>query len=89
LDPRGIRGARQSIRELAEQGAAVILSSHLLEVVEKLADRLLIIDFGKKTFEGTLAEAHEDFGIPEGASLEDVFFAATGSRESEPSEESE
>jgi ABC-2 type transport system ATP-binding protein len=84
LDPRGIRTARQAIREIADSGVAVILSSHLLELVEQLADRILIIDFGKKCFEGTLAEAHAGFQIPEGSTLEDVFFAATRSKQSGP-----
>jgi ABC-2 type transport system ATP-binding protein len=77
LDPRGIRTARQAIQDIAASGVAVILSSHLLELVEQLASRLLIIDYGKKTFEGTLEEAHTGFEIPMGSSLEDVFFAAT------------
>ena len=52
LDPRGIRSAREAIRELAAAGTAVILSSHLLELIEALAHRLLIIDHGRKVFMG-------------------------------------
>ena len=77
LDPRGIRSARDAIRELAAAGTAVILSSHLLELIEALADRLLIIDRGKKVFIGTLAEARGTLSGTESSSLEEIFFAAT------------
>ena len=88
LDPRGIRTARLAIQEIAASGTAVILSSHLLELVQQLADRLLIIDEGRKAFEGTLEEALTGFQIPENSSLEDVFFAVT-ERPKEPRPQSE
>ncbi len=79
LDPRGIRSAKQAILEVASDGAAVILSSHLLELVEALATRILIIDLGGKLFDGTLAEARRSITTHEGSSLEEIFFAATDS----------
>lgn len=79
LDPRGIRSAKQEIESLARSGAAVILSSHLLELIEELATRLLILDRGRKVFDGTLAEARTRFPEHERGSLEEIFFAATGS----------
>jgi len=78
LDPRGIRSAKREIEELARAGAAVILSSHLLSLIEELATRLLILDRGRKVFEGTLAEARARFPEHERGSLEEIFFAATG-----------
>lgn len=78
LDPRGIRSAREAIRELALNGTAVILSSHLLELIEALAHRLLIIDRGRKIFMGTLQEARLSLSVVEGSNLEEIFFAATG-----------
>ncbi len=76
LDPRGIRSAREAIREMARGGSAVILSSHQLELIEALADRILIIHRGRKVFEGTLLEArgalHNDVGT-----LEEIFLAIT------------
>jgi ABC-2 type transport system ATP-binding protein len=77
LDPRGIRAAKAAIRELAAQGAAVILSSHLLVLIEELAHRILILDRGHKVFAGTLAEARATLSAPEGSSLEEIFMAAT------------
>lgn len=78
LDPRGIRSARTAIRELAAEGTAVILSSHLLELIEALAGRILILDRGRRVFVGTMAEARESLAPVEGSSLEEIFFAATG-----------
>lgn len=74
LDPRGIRAARAAILELKERGAAVVLSSHLLDLIEALADRLLIIDKGEVRFDGSLDEARS---AAHGASLEEVFFSIT------------
>tara|TARA_R110002126_G_scaffold27665_12_gene92842 strand:- start:1656 stop:2435 length:780 start_codon:yes stop_codon:yes gene_type:complete len=75
LDPRGIRNARAAIAELSASGVAVILSSHLLELIEALADRILILDHGRVAFVGTLAEARESRGA---GSLEEIFLAVTG-----------
>ncbi|MCY3003666.1 MAG: ABC transporter ATP-binding protein [Planctomycetota bacterium] len=78
LDPRGIRSAKHEIEALASTGTAVILSSHLLALIEELATRLLILDRGRNVFTGTLDEARERFREHAGSSLEEIFFAATG-----------
>ena len=78
LDPKSIRTLNDSIRERADAGAAVIVSSHLLELVEKHCTHILIIHRGKKLFAGPLGEARSFFeGLGGDASLEDVFFRAT------------
>ncbi len=77
LDPRAIRSAKQAIRDIAAQGTAVILSSHLLVLIEELAHRILILDKGRKVFVGTLAEARSTITAHEGSSLEEIFLAAT------------
>jgi ABC-2 type transport system ATP-binding protein len=84
LDPRGIRSAKGAIRELAAEGTAVILSSHLLTLIEELAARILILDHGRKVFEGTLSEARAAARASEHSSLEEVFLAVTGSGEPPP-----
>ncbi len=83
LDPRGIRSARAAILELRDQGASIVLSSHLLELIEAMADRILILDQGRNLFEGTLDEARA--ATSASGSLEDVFFAATSNGEQESS----
>lgn len=78
LDPRGIRSAKDAIRELAATGTAVILSSHLLSLIEELADRLLVLDRGRRVFLGSLAEAR---AASARSNLEEVFFAITAGPE--------
>lgn len=78
LDPRGIREARAAIREWADSGVAVVLSSHLLEWIEALADRILIMDEGVAVFEGTLADARTQLYSDGTGSLEDLFLSITG-----------
>ena len=82
LDPRGIRSAREAIRDLALGGTAVLLSSHQLELIQALAERILILDRGRRVFLGTLEEARATL-LPTsgGTSLEQVFLAATGAGE--------
>ena len=84
LDPRGIRSAREAIRSLALAGTAVLLSSHQLELIEALADRILILDRGRRVFLGTLAEARILHAGASGTSLEEIFLAATGERDRAP-----
>jgi ABC-2 type transport system ATP-binding protein len=77
LDPRGIRSAKRAIADLAGSGTAVILSSHLLELIEALASRILILHRGSKVFSGTLAEARASIVSGGAGTLEEIFMAAT------------
>ena len=56
LDPGGIREIRELLRSLADEGKAVLLSSHLLGEVEQICDRLVMIDHGRLVFEGTMTD---------------------------------
>jgi ABC-2 type transport system ATP-binding protein len=56
LDPPGIRWMRQLLRDFADGGGTVLLSSHLLHEVQALADRVVIIDNGRIVAEGGLGE---------------------------------
>jgi ABC-2 type transport system ATP-binding protein len=76
LDPMAIRHFRESIASRAEQGAAVIISSHLLKEVEDLCTDLLILIRGEAQFTGSLEDAQRQFSDLESASLEEVFFRA-------------
>jgi len=78
LDPLGIRRMKDSILKRARAGAAIILSSHLLHLVEEICTRLLILQNGRKIADGTLAEVTQKFSAQSGdASLEEIFFRAT------------
>ncbi|RRJ32694.1 ABC transporter ATP-binding protein [Halocatena pleomorpha] len=77
LDPRAARRIRESITELADAGTAVFLSTHILPVVEAVADAVGVLFDGRLVTEGTpegvtsLAETGED------GTLEDAFLAVT------------
>ena len=78
LDPRGIRTMKQSVRDRAAAGAGVLVSSHLLALVEDLCTHLLIVHHGKRLFFGRVEEARMAFaGLDKVASLEELFFRAT------------
>jgi ABC-2 type transport system ATP-binding protein len=77
LDPRAIRDMRESIVARARAGAAVLLSSHLLELVERLCDRILILHRGRRLAFGTLEEIRQAAAARGDASLEEVFLAVT------------
>jgi ABC-2 type transport system ATP-binding protein len=79
LDPIGIRRMKDSIIKRARDGAAIIISSHLLHLVEEICSHILILKEGRKIIQGTLAEITQKFAAQAGdASLEEVFFRATG-----------
>ena len=78
LDPIGIRRMKDSILARARDGAAIIISSHLLNLVEEICSSILILKNGKKVIHGTLAEIVQKFsGQPGDANLEEIFFRAT------------
>ena len=77
LDPKAIRNMRASIVARARAGAAVLLSSHLLELVERLCDRVLILHHGRRLAFGTLEEIRATAAAGRDASLEEVFLAVT------------
>lgn len=81
LDPRGIRTMKESIRRRAEAGAAVMISSHLLSLVEDMCTSFLIMARGRMLLRGTLDELRrgiDESGRPE--TLEDLFFRLTEER---------
>lgn len=78
LDPAGMRRMRATIAARARSGAAVILSSHLLHLVEELCTKLLVIRRGRCVAYGSLAEIVATNPELAGRSLEDVFLALTG-----------
>ncbi len=82
LDPMGIRRMKDSILKRAREGAAIIISSHLLHVVEEICSNILILKNGRKIANGTIAEITQKFSEHAAdATLEEVFFRATGSEE--------
>jgi ABC-2 type transport system ATP-binding protein len=78
LDPLGIRRMKDSILKRARDGAAIIISSHLLHLVQEICSHILILKNGRKVIDGTLAEITQKFSQQPGdANLEEIFFRAT------------
>jgi ABC-2 type transport system ATP-binding protein len=80
LDPLGIRKMKRSLRARAEAGTAIVLSSHLLPLVEELCHRVLVIVHGRVVALGSIAEIRAQLGAPPGEgeeSLEDLFIRIT------------
>ncbi len=75
LDPKSSYTLKQMMREHANSGKTVFFSTHVLEVAEKLCDRVAIINKGKILFCGTLIEMREHFKTNE--SLEEMFLEMT------------
>ncbi|MBY0489649.1 MAG: ABC transporter ATP-binding protein [Gemmatimonadaceae bacterium] len=78
LDPVGIRRMKETITARAREGTAVILSSHLLHLVEELCTRLLVIRKGQMVAFGTLDDIVTQRPALAGRSLEEIFIALTG-----------
>jgi ABC-2 type transport system ATP-binding protein len=68
---------KDSIVKRARDGAAIIISSHLLHLVEEICSHLLILKGGKKVIDGTLEEIRRKFDQADGTRLEEVFIRAT------------
>ncbi len=82
LDPLGIRRMKDTIKRLSREGAAIILSSHLLSLLEEVCTHVLIMKQGQRIAVGTLPEVVAQFSNGEtGVSLEEVFIRATGGSE--------
>lgn len=79
LDPKSARLIKDILRQMAERGAAVFLSTHILEIAERMCDRIGIINQGKVIAVGTMDELRM-MGSGE-TSLEDIFLNLTGGSE--------
>jgi len=85
LDPLGIRRMKESIVRRSQQGSAVILSSHLLHLVEELCDTVLVIQHGSRVAYGTIESLK--WQIAQGkdnVSLEEAFLKITEEPEAVP-----
>jgi ABC-2 type transport system ATP-binding protein len=79
LDPRAMRQTKQRIVEAARhEGASVLVSSHLLSLVQEISDRILVLHRGRKLLEGTIPEIRAALpDLDPDADLEEIFLRAT------------
>jgi len=82
LDPRSARTVKDILRRLCAQGATVFMSTHILEIAERMCDRVGIIDRGRLIACGTMEELRAQSQSP-GSTLEDIFLQLTGGVEYE------
>ncbi len=78
LDPPSTARVRSVLREQAEHGAAVLVSTHLLDMADHLCHRVLVVHRGRIVAEGTPASIRDAAGVARGASLEHAFMALIG-----------
>jgi len=76
LDAPSARQAKDAFGQLARSGSAIVLTTHIMEIAERLCDRVGIINHGKLIAVGTLDELRQQASAP-GSTLEDVFLSLT------------
>lgn len=76
LDPLGIRTLLQVLKEKKEKGAAILMSTHVLDTAEKYCDRFIVLHEGKVIAQGDIEGLRATSDIEE-TSLEDIYFALT------------
>ena len=77
IDPVGIKQLKELVLEAREAGCGLLVSTHLLDTAERLCDRLLVLQAGRKRAEGTLADLRLALAHHEDATLEEVFMTLT------------
>ncbi len=81
IDAIVARGLRQVLQRLAETGVTIFFSSHVLEIVEKLCDRVAVIQQGRLVGLGNLAELRTQAGLGADDPLEEIFVRLIGVHE--------
>ena len=76
LDPLGIHRMKHAIVDAARRGVAVLVSSHLLHLVEEICTRIVILNKGVKVADGTLADLASQ-AQADGSTLEKIFLDVT------------
>jgi len=76
LDPRAIKNLKDIIQELKDEGRTLFISTHLLDPIENICSRIIVLKRGKIIADGSLEELRSRLG-EENASLEEVFLEVT------------
>lgn len=76
LDPLGIQSLLDLMKKMKENGAGILMSTHILATAERYCDRFVILHEGKIRAKGTLLELREQFSMPD-ATLDDIYIRLT------------
>lgn len=76
LDPLAIDALLKLMVEMKEQGASILMSTHILATAEQFCDRFIVLHEGKIFAQGTLAELQETFAMP-GSHLDELYLSLT------------
>lgn len=77
LDPKAIKNTKKIFKELKEAGKTILVSTHLIDSVESIADRVMILKNGNIVGNDTISNLKQQFVQEEGTSLEDLFLEMT------------
>ena len=87
LDPQSARTIKRLLRQQADAGKTIFLSTHTLSVAEELADRLGVINRGQMIFDGPIEQLRRE--LASSGNLEDLFLQLTEEAAAQPVEEAE
>ncbi len=76
LDPLGIQSFLDLLKKVKENGAGILMSTHILATAERYCDRFVILHEGKVRAQGSLEDLRKDFRMP-GATLDDLYIELT------------
>jgi ABC-type multidrug transport system ATPase subunit len=77
LDPKAIKNTKRIFNELKERGKTILVSTHLIDSVEMIADRIMIMKDGRIIGNDTLPNLKTTFNQSGDSSLEDLFLELT------------
>lgn len=80
LDPLAINALLELMVTMKEQGAAILMSTHILATAEKYCNRFVVLHEGEVRAQGTLQELQTEFELP-GSSLDEIYIALTKEKE--------
>lgn len=76
LDPLGIQSLLDLMKKMKENGAGILISTHILATAERYCDGFIILHNGHIRAKGTLKELQDEFDMP-GATLDDIYIQLT------------
>jgi ABC-type multidrug transport system ATPase subunit len=77
LDPKAIKNTKRIFKELKEAGKTILVSTHMIDSVESIADRIMILKDGRILGNDTIGNLKQQFLHGEGTTLEDLFLELT------------